>query len=117
MSSNLFVAIVTAASLTGAAAVGLSGQSNDPRGEAEKLLTAAQFTPSEISSLQSGKVISRVDSGADTGELVTHAAIKMRVPHADAVSYYGQMIAYVDGQVTLAFGRFSNPAAPADVAK
>jgi len=117
MSPRFIVAIVSAASISIAADVRISGQTNDPRGEVEKLLSSIQFTPSEIASLQTGKVISRVDSGADTGELVTHAAIKVRVPHADAVSYYGQMIAYVDGQVTLAFGRFSTPAVPADVAK
>jgi hypothetical protein len=117
MSSRFIVAALAAASLASAAGIRLSGQTDDPRSEVEKLLAGVQFTPSEIANLQNGKVISRVDSGTDTGELVTQAAIKMRVPHEKAVSYYGQMIAYVDGKVTLGFGHFSTPAVAADAAK
>jgi hypothetical protein len=46
---------------------------------------------------------------------MTAAAVKVRATRAQTASYYGQMITYVDGKVTLAFGRFSTPATLADV--
>src|SRR5262245_38993448 len=92
------------------------GQPADPRQEVEGLLQTAKFTAAETGALQNGTVVARAETG-DAGEILTQAAVKIRVPHAQVVSYYGQMIAYVDGKVTLGFGQFSTPAAPADVEK
>lgn len=91
-------------------------QSSSVREEVESALKNMKFTPAEIASLQQGTVIARAES-AGNGEMITQAAVRLRVPHDQVVSYYGQMIAYVDGKVTLGFGRFSTPAVAADVAK
>jgi hypothetical protein len=117
MSFRFAVGLLVTASLTFATGPGarLSGQGSDPRAEVDAQLTALRFTTAEIASLHTGKVISRAESSSDAGELVTQAAIMVRKPHAAVLSYYGQMIAYVDGQVTIAFGRFSTPATLTDV--
>jgi hypothetical protein len=94
----------------------VGGQTSNAREEIESALQRMSFTAADISTLQSGAVVARADTASD-GEIATLAAVKILVPHAQVVSYYGQMIAYVDGEVTLGFGRFSTPAAPADVAQ
>ena len=94
----------------------LGGQTSDPRREVEDALQKAKFTAADIAMLQNGTVIARANA-EKSGEIVTQAAVKIRAPHAAAVSYYGQMIAYVDGEVTLGFGQFGTPAAAADVAQ
>jgi hypothetical protein len=80
------------------------------------LLDAARFSAAAVASLETGSVIADVRQGASDAEVVVVAAVKIRVPREQVVSYYGQMIAYVDGKVTLGFGRFSSPPALSDVA-
>lgn len=82
--------------------------------DAETFLRTAGFTAADVQMLAAGKVIARVDSASD-GELVSIGAVRVRAPRAETAAYYGQMISYVDGQVTLAFGKFSNPPALDDV--
>jgi hypothetical protein len=77
--------------------------------DAETYLKSAGFTPADMQSLAGGQVIARVDSTSDGGEIVTVGAVRIRATREQATSYYGQMISYVDGQVTLAFGRFTRP--------
>jgi hypothetical protein len=84
--------------------------------EIGQYLDYAGFTAAEIASLDNGTVIARVMPGGVETEVFTVAAVKVRSTRAQTLSYYGKMIAYVDGQVTKAFGRFSNPPALADVA-
>ena len=98
------------------AAPGVGAQAPDARADVERVLQTLGFTSQDLATLQSGGVITRADSGT-SGEMVTQAAVKIRVPHDSVVNYYGQMIAYVDGQVTLGFNRFSTPAVVDDVAK
>lgn len=83
--------------------------------DADTLLRGAGFTAAELQSLEGGQVIARVDSTSDAGELATIGAVRIRSPRAQTAAYYGQMISYVDGQVTLAFGKFSNPPTLDDV--
>jgi hypothetical protein len=80
------------------------------------LVDVARFPAAEVASLEAGRVIADVRQGTTGSEVVVVAAVKVRVPREQVVSYYGQMIAYVDGKVTLGFGRFSNPPALSDVA-
>ena len=82
--------------------------------DADTYLRQVGFTAADLQTLASGQVIARVDSG-DAGEIVATAAIKVRTARAQTTAYYGQMVAYVDGQVTLGFGRFSNPPVLDDV--
>jgi hypothetical protein len=80
------------------------------------LLKVVGFPAADVASLETGTVIAKVSDGSTGSEVVVVAAVKVRVPREQVVSYYGQMIAYVDGKVTLGFGRFSNPPALSDVA-
>jgi hypothetical protein len=56
-----------------------------------------------------------VTNGQSPNELFVVAAVKIRAPRQRVTDFYGQMIAYVDGSVTLAFGRFGSPPSIADV--
>ncbi len=79
------------------------------------LLQVAMFSTAEVAALENGTVIARVMPGGSDTEVVTVAAVKIRSTRQQTVSYYGQMVTYVDGQVTRGFGRFSTPPALADV--
>jgi hypothetical protein len=80
------------------------------------LLDVARFPAADVASVEAGRVIADVKKGASDDEVVVVAAVKIRAPREQVVSYYGQMVAYVDGTVTLGFGRFSTPPVLADVA-
>jgi hypothetical protein len=80
------------------------------------LAKTGRFTPAELLALEQGTVIAHVEQGGDASEVVAIAAVKIRASRERTLSYYGQMITYVDGQVTLAFGKFSAPPALSDVA-
>ena len=88
-------------------------QGTDPRREVQDYLTAQRFTPSEIASLDKGEIPAR--AALEGSEVLVVAAAKIRVPRDRVLAYYGQMISYVDGTVTLGFGRFSAPPAAGDV--
>jgi hypothetical protein len=94
---------------------GLAQPAADARQEVAAHLAKVKFTPAEIAQLENGQVIARSETGQDDREMFTVAAVKIRAPRDRVLSYYGQMISYVDGKVTLAFGRFSAPPALADV--
>jgi hypothetical protein len=94
----------------------IAAQARDSRQEVQGYLTRHAFDTAEIARLEAGEVVARAADGrSGDREISVVAAVKIRVPRAQVVSYYGQMISYVDGQVTLAFGRFSSPPVPADV--
>ncbi len=79
------------------------------------LLQVAKFTQADLVTLENGTVLARVMSGTTETEVMVVAAVKIRATRAQTVSYYGQMVAYVDGTVTQAFGRFSAPPALSDM--
>ena len=101
--------------LAGASAVAwlTFAQAADPRREVQDYLTKHKFTTSEIAAMETGQVVAR--STLVENEIVVVGALKIRVPRDRVLDYYGQMISYVDGSVTLGFGRFSKPPVPADV--
>ena len=86
-----------------------------PKEVEQYLVGVAKFSAAEAASLEAGKVIAKVTPGGVEGEVVAVAAVKIRTPRKQVVAYYGQMVSYVDGQVTKGFGKFSNPPALADV--
>ena len=91
-------------------------QSADSRQEVHSYLARQSFDAADIARLEAGEVVARAIEGRSADrEIFVVAAVKIHVPREHVASYYGQMISYVDGQVTLAFGRFSSPPAPADV--
>ncbi|MDH5237295.1 MAG: hypothetical protein OEW85_06715 [Acidimicrobiia bacterium] len=103
-----------------AMAVAMAGWSipaagRDARQEAAEYLTSEGFTSADLARLEAGEVLARASQGASNEEILVAGAVKIRVSLDRVVSYYGQMITYVDGQVTLGFGRFSSPPALADV--
>jgi len=87
----------------------------DARHEIEAFLKKASFTADDLAKLDAGQVIARADTGQNDREMLAVAAVKIRAPRDRVLSYYGQMISYVDGKITLAFGRFSTPPVLADV--
>src|SRR3954469_23610643 len=99
---------VIASRLHGAAAGALPG-------DADAYLRKAGFTSTELAQLPGGQVIARVESTGDTGELVTVGAVVVRATREQTAAYYDQLLSYVDGTVTLAFGRFHNPPTLDDV--
>jgi hypothetical protein len=99
---------VVASRLYGAAAGALPA-------DADAYLRKAGFTPAELALLAGGQVIARVESTGDTGEIVTVGAVTVRATRDQTAAYYDQLLSYVDGTVTLAFGRFSNPPTLDDV--
>lgn len=86
------------------------------RDDAKAYLSKIGFGSTDLAALEAGQVIARSETAKDTGEIVAIAAVKIRAPRDKVVGYYGEMVKYVDGKVTLAFGRFSTPPVPADVA-
>jgi hypothetical protein len=111
-----YLVLSIALAATGPGPITLGGQTSSARQEVDDALQKMKFTAAEIATLHNGAVIARAETASE-GEILTQAAVKILVPHAQVVGYYGQMIAYIDGEVTLGFGRFSTPAAPADVAQ
>jgi hypothetical protein len=108
-------ALAAVLSLAGTVGVPAQQRGAVPKDVEWYLLNAARFTPAEVASLEAGKVISRVEAGSTEDEVMAVAVIKINAPRDRVVAYYGQMVSYVDGQVTLAFGKFSMPPALADV--
>lgn len=86
-----------------------------PKDVEQYLLGPATFSAAEVASLEADKVIAKLMPGAVDTEVITVAAVKIRATRKQTVSYYGQMIAYVDGKITTGFGRFSNPPVLNDV--
>lgn len=87
------------------------------RVEVDAFLQRVRFTAADIARFHNGEVIARAESTSSEGELATVAAVRINASRDQVASYYGQMVSYVDGEVTLAFGKFSTPPAPADVAR
>jgi len=91
-------------------------QAPDARQEVHAYLGRQGFDAGATTRLEAGDVVAQAADGKSADrEIAVVAAVKVRVPRAQVASYYGQMIAYVDGHVTLAFGRFSSPPAIGDV--
>jgi len=95
----------------------IRAQAQDALQDVHGYLTRHGFDAAELSKLEAGTVVARADlTRSSDREVLVVAAVKIRVPRPQVASYYGQMISYVDGQVTLAFGRFGSPPAIGDVA-
>jgi hypothetical protein len=87
----------------------------NPAQEVREYLVKTGFPSAEIDRLDVGEVLARAGTTAAEGEILTVGAVKIRTSRDRVLGYYGQMISFVDGQVTLAFGRFSTPPALDDV--
>jgi len=111
------VVTLAAAALASALCLGAAPpQVADSQPVVHSYLARNGFSADEAAELEAGRVITRVDADRSTGsEIFVVAAVKILVPRADVASYYGQMVSYVDGEVTTGFGRFSSPPAIGDV--
>ena len=85
----------------------------EARREVHEYLARSGMKTEDIASLEAGTVVARAD--LKSNDVVTVGAVKIRAPRDRVLDYYGQMISYVDGTVTLAFGRFGSPPTPGDV--
>ena len=84
--------------------------------DVDKYLRAAgKFTAADLAALEAGTVIAHAEQGGTDTEMIVVAAVKIRSARERTAKYYGDFVSYVDGQVTLAFGRFSRPPTVADV--
>ena len=110
MNNTLLAILVVAASL----ALATPARQN-ARQDVSTYLTRAGLASSDVSRLDTGAVVTHVTNGQSPNELFVVAAVKIRAPRQRVTDFYGQMIAYVDGSVTLAFGRFGSPPSIADV--
>ena len=110
MNNTLLAILVVAASL----ALTTPARQN-ARQDVSTYLTRAGLASSDVSRLDTGAVVTHVTNGQSPNELFVVAAVKIRAPRQRVTDFYGQMIAYVDGSVTLAFGRFGSPPSIADV--
>ena len=91
------------------------GPAQTARQDVVDYLARAGISASDISKLDTGAVITNASDGQSANEVFVVAAVKVRAPRKRVADYYGQMISYVDGKVTLAFGRFGSPPSLADV--
>jgi hypothetical protein len=96
---------------------GASALAQVPADVEQYLTGTAGFLKTDLTSLENGKVIARVMPGSADTEVMVVAAVKIRATREQVLSYYGQMIAYVDGTITTGFGRFSDPPSLDDVRK
>jgi len=110
MNNTILAILVVAASLTLATAA-----RQNARQDVSTYLTRAGLASSDVSRLDTGAVVTHVTNGQSPNELFVVAAVKVRAPRQRVTDFYGQMIAFVDGSVTLAFGRFGSPPSIADV--
>jgi len=85
------------------------------RGEVEQIVRSSGFAATDMAKLDAGEVLASAATPDREDEVVTNGAVKIRASREQVLGYYGQMISYVDGKVTLAFGRFNTPPALNDV--
>ena len=104
---------IWSASLGAVVLLAMAPSAQDPRREVQDYLTKNGVKAEDIAGLETGAVVARAFVKAD--DVVTVGAVKIRVPRDRVLDYYGQMISYVDGTVTLAFGKFSSPPTADDV--
>jgi len=115
---NRLKTLVAAAGLAGLAVTALPiavAARALPKEIEQYLVGVAKFAPADTAALDAGQVIAKVAPGGVEGEVVAVAAVKIRSPRKQVVAYFGQMVSYVDGEVTKGFGKFSNPPSLADV--
>ena len=101
------------ASVCAAVLLATGSAAQDARREVVDYLTSQGVKADEVARFDAGGVVARAVIVKE--EIVTVGAVKIRAPRERVLDYYGQMISYVDGTVTLAFGRFSTPATASDV--
>ena len=94
-----------------------SQETGVPADISRALTRAAPFTPTELTALQSGQVITRTEASPENLEASVVTAVKIATTSDRAADYFRLLVSYVDGQVTVGRGVFSRPPREADVAK
>jgi len=111
---DVMIQAIVSASVFAFASLALAQSAADPSREVNEYLTRNRFTAEELARFDGGESVARAMT-AESEEVVAIAAVKIHAPRDRVLDYYGQMISYVDGSTTLAFGRFSTTPVPADV--
>jgi hypothetical protein len=92
-----------------------SGPAQTARQDVSDFLARSGINAADVAKLETGAVVANAFDGKSDNEIFVVAAVKVRAPRKRVADYYGQMIAYVDGKVTLGFRRFASPPSLADV--
>ncbi len=79
------------------------------------LSQAGGATPDDGATLLAGRVIARTQVAPENLEASVVSAVRIATTRERTLSYFRQLIAYVDGQTTLQFGTFAQPATEADL--
>ena len=114
VTAALLVAAVTLTTAPRNHAAGTQGAGALPVDVTWALSDAAQFSTEQLAALRRGQVIAKAETSSSDFEAWAVAAVRIATPKARAVDYFHQLLSYEDGQVTLQFGKVSNPPQTAD---
>ncbi len=78
------------------------------------LSRAGASSPDDIATLRAGRVIVRTEVAPDRLEATVVSAVRINTGMERTVTYFRQLIAYVDGQTTLQYAPITRPAEEAD---
>jgi hypothetical protein len=81
------------------------------------LTQAAAFTPDDLLSLQSGRVITQTSAAPESLEASVATAVRIATTKDRTLDYFHLLVTYVDGQVTTGYGTFSRPPSEGDVSR
>lgn len=79
------------------------------------LREAGQFTPDDMAAVAAGRVTARTEVVQEQLEASVVAAVRITTTQQRALDYFHQLVAYVDGQVTLQHGAFGRPPSDGNV--
>ena len=112
------IAVLGARTAAGTGQVPVPAQETSVPADISRALTrAAPFTPAQLASLQSGQVITRTEASPENLEASVVTAVKIGTTKDRTADYFHVLVSYVDGQVTVARGVFSQPPGESDVVK
>src|SRR5262245_42597505 len=81
----------------------------------DELMRVGGFSAADVAQFEAGQVIARVAPGDNAREVAVLGAVRIRTAKENTLSYFTQLIGFEDGEVTLQFGRFSQPPVASDV--
>ena len=92
-----------------------AGQQAAIPAEVSSVLRQAGFLEGDLTALEAGRVITHTETSPERLEASVATAVRIATTGERALAYFHQLISYVDGQVTLAYGTFGRPPRDSDV--
>jgi hypothetical protein len=83
----------------------------------DDLMRVGGFTAAEVAQFDAGEVIARIAPESTDREIAALGAVRIRTAKENTLAYFTQFISFEDGQVTLQFGRFSQPPVVSDLGR